>query len=160
MKTFGVSHAAMIAASFSTALFLSAPGLAHADDDMRQDIIVTGHYGCGGIAAALASRSFGLIDNWLRHVQDIRERYPTLLAGGGPAAVDRLCELNVLEQAQNVCRTTIVQDAWARGQNVAVHGMIYSVADGLLRDLNFCATSDTDNNAQFERAVAGLTELR
>jgi carbonic anhydrase len=66
----------------------------------------------------------------------------------------------VLEQAQNVCRTTIVQDAWARGQNVAVHGMIYAVADGLLRDLEYCATSETDNGALFERAVAGLTAPR
>jgi len=125
-----------------------------------EDIIVTGHYGCGGIAASLNSQSFGLIDNWLRHVQDIRDRHPRLLAEGGQVALDRLCELNVLEQAQNVCRTTIVQDAWARGQNVAVHGMIYAVADGLLRDLNFCATSETDNSALFERAVAGLTAPR
>jgi carbonic anhydrase len=125
-----------------------------------EDIIVTGHYGCGGIAAALASQSFGLIDNWLRHVQDIRDRHPRLLAGGGQQAIDRLCELNVLEQAQNVCRTTIVQDAWSRGQNVAVHGMIYAVADGLLRDLDYCATSDTDNAALFERAVAGLSAPR
>jgi carbonic anhydrase len=121
-----------------------------------QDIIVTGHYGCGGIAAALSPQSLGLIDNWLRHVQDIRDRHPQLLAGGGVKALDRLCELNVLEQAQNVCRTTVVKDAWDRGQNVSVHAMIYSVADGLLRDLNFCATSDTDNTAQFECAVAGL----
>jgi len=121
-----------------------------------QDIIVTGHYGCGGIAAAMGSASFGLIDNWLRHVQDIRDRHPTLLAGGGPAAVDRLCELNVLEQALNVCRTTVVKDAWNRGQNVAVHGVCYSVADGLLRDLNFCTTGDEDSTAVFDAAVAGL----
>jgi carbonic anhydrase len=125
-----------------------------------EDIIVTGHYGCGGIAAALNSQSFGLIDNWLRHVQDIRDRHPQLLAEGGQSALDRLCELNVLEQAQNVCRTSIVQDAWSRGQNVAVHGMIYAVADGLLRDLNFCATSATDNSALFSRAVDGLTAPR
>src|SRR5678816_3124193 len=74
-----------------------------------QDIIVTGHYGCGGVAAAMGSASLGLIDNWLRHVQDIRDRHPELLAAGGAAAVDRLCELNVLEQALNVCRTTVVK---------------------------------------------------
>jgi carbonic anhydrase len=125
-----------------------------------QDIIVTGHYGCGGIAAAMRSQSLGLIDNWLRHVQDIRDRHPQLLADSGSQAMDRLCELNVLEQAQNVCRTTIVRDAWDRGQNVAVHAMIYSVADGLLRDLNFCATGDIDNTAQFEGALAGLTAPR
>jgi len=122
-----------------------------------EDIIVTGHYGCGGVAAAMRSQSFGLIDNWLMHVQDTRDRYPQLLSGGGEAAVDRLCELNVLEQAQNVCRTTIVKDAWDRGQNIAVHAMIYSVADGLLRDLDYCASSGADNAAQFERAVAKLS---
>ena len=121
-----------------------------------KDIIVTGHYGCGGIAAALQSQSFGLIDNWLRHVQDIRDRHPQQLSGGGQQALDRLCELNVLEQAQNVCRTTVVKDAWDRGQDVAVHAMIYSVADGLLRDLDYCASSELDNTAQFERAVIGL----
>jgi carbonic anhydrase len=123
-----------------------------------RDIIVTGHYGCGGVAAAMGSQSFGLIDNWLRHVQDIRDRYPQMLAAGGAAAVDRLCELNVLEQAQNVCRTTIVKDAWNRGQDVAVHAMCYSVADGLMRDLDFCATAEGDNLARFERAVARLAE--
>lgn len=123
-----------------------------------QDIIVTGHYGCGGVAAALASTTFGLIDNWLMHVQDIRDRYPQMLAGGGDAAIDRLCELNVLEQAQNVCRTTIIKDAWERGQDVAVHAMVYSVADGLMRDLDFCATADGDNARRFERAVARLAE--
>jgi carbonic anhydrase len=122
-----------------------------------QDIIVTGHYGCGGIAAAMSTQSLGLIDNWLRHVQDIRDRHPQLLEGGGVKALDRLCELNVLEQAQNECRTTVVKDAWNRGQNVSVHAMIYSVADGLLRDLNFCATGDADNTALFESAVTGLT---
>ncbi len=87
-----------------------------------QDIIVTGHYGCGGIAAAMSSASMGLIDNWLRHVQDIRDRHPELLAIGGQSAVDRLCELNVLEQALNVCRTTVVKDAGTAASTVAVHG--------------------------------------
>ncbi len=121
-----------------------------------QDIIVTGHYGCGGVAAAMNSASFGLIDNWLRHVQDIRDRHPELLRLEGAEAVDRLCELNVLEQALNVCRTTVVKDAWNRGQEVAVHGLIYSVADGRLKDLNFCATADLDSTAVFDTSVAGL----
>ena len=120
------------------------------------DIIVTGHYGCGGIQAALGSASFGLIDNWLRHVQDIRDRHPEKLAAAGKLAADRLCELNVLEQALNVCRTTVVKDAWQRGQQVAVHGLIYSVADGLLKDLNFRSTGDLDSTAVFEAALAGL----
>jgi carbonic anhydrase len=121
-----------------------------------QDIIVTGHYGCGGIAAAMGSASMGLIDNWLRHVQDIRDRHPELLAIEGKAAVDRLCELNVLEQALNVCRTTVVKDAWDRGQPVAVHGLIYSVADGLLKDLNFYATAEQDSTGVFDLAVGRL----
>jgi carbonic anhydrase len=121
-----------------------------------EDIIVTGHYGCGGIQAALTSASFGLIDNWLRHVQDIRDRHPDELKRAGKAAADRLCELNVLEQALNVCRTTVVKDAWHRGQDVSVHGLIYSVADGLLKDLDFKASGDSDSTAIFEAALAGL----
>ncbi|HEV7631547.1 MAG TPA: carbonate dehydratase [Steroidobacteraceae bacterium] len=121
-----------------------------------EDVIVTGHYGCGGIAAALSSRPLGLIDNWLRHVQDIRERHQVLLQAAGTAAVDRLCELNVLEQALNVCRTTVVQDAWNRCQQVAIHAWVYAVSDGLVRDLNFCATAQDDANEMFNRAVAAL----
>jgi carbonic anhydrase len=121
-----------------------------------EDIIVTGHYGCGGIVAALNSASFGLIDNWLRHVQDIRDRHPEQLAAAGKQAADRLCELNVLEQALNVCRTTVVQDAWSRGQDIAVHGLIYSVADGLLRDLNFRANGASNSTGIFEGALARL----
>ena len=121
-----------------------------------EHIIVTGHYGCGGIAAAMNSASLGLIDNWLRHVQDIRDRHPELIASAGRNAADRLCELNVLEQALNVCRTTVVKDAWARGQDVAVHGVIYSVADGLLRDLNFRAAGGSDATGVFERALTNL----
>jgi len=123
-----------------------------------EHIIVTGHYGCGGVAAALGTRPLGLIDNWLRHIQDIRDRYPTLLDKAGTGAVDRLCELNVLEQALNVCRTTVVKDAWDRGQQVAVHGWIYAVADGLLRDLDFCATGEIDSGVLFEKALARLAQ--
>lgn len=121
-----------------------------------EDIIVTGHYGCGGIAAALQGRQLGLIDNWLRHVQDIRDHHQDLLTAAGDDAVDRLCELNVLEQALNVCRTTVVQDAWRRGQQVAVHAWIYAVSDGLVRDLNFCATGDDEVAQRYAEAVAAL----
>jgi carbonic anhydrase len=124
-----------------------------------QDIIVTGHYGCGGIAAALRSQPLGLIDNWLRHVQDIRDRHPDELAKAGKDAVNKLCELNVLEQALNVCRTTVVKDAWDRGQKLAVHGWIYSVADGLIKDLDFCATAETDSTALLVSAIAALPEM-
>jgi carbonic anhydrase len=99
-------------------------------------IIVCGHYGCGGVRAALFGDRLGLIDNWLRHIQDVRDRHAALLAAlGDEAAADRLCELNVIEQVANVAQTTIVRDAWERGQPLAVHGWIYGLADGRLRDL-------------------------
>jgi len=101
-------------------------------------VIVCGHYGCGGVRAALAGTKLGLIDNWLRHVQDVRRKHTAELDGLSAAArEDRLCELNVLEQAANVCETTIVQDAWDRGQSLAIHAWIYRLDDGLLRDLEF-----------------------
>ena len=99
-------------------------------------IIVCGHYGCGGVRAALTGERLGLIDNWLRHIQDVRDRHAALLAPlGGEAAADRLCELNVIEQVANVAQTTIVRDAWERGQALAVHGWIYGLSNGRLRDL-------------------------
>ena len=99
-------------------------------------IIVCGHYGCGGVRAALNGERLGLIDNWLRHIQDVRDRHAGLLAAlDDEAAVDRLCELNVIEQVANVAQTTIVRDAWERGQALTVHGWIYGLADGRLRDL-------------------------
>ena len=102
-----------------------------------QHVIVCGHYGCGGVRAAFSQASLGLIDNWLRHVQDVRDRhFATLEAiGNENARIDRLCELNVVEQVRHVCQTTIVRDAWRRWQHVSVHGWIYSLQDGLLRDL-------------------------
>ncbi len=101
-------------------------------------IIVCGHYGCGGVKAALHGSSLGLIDNWLRHIQDVREKYEAHLntIDDAAAKLHRLCELNVIEQTINVCQTTILQGAWARGQEVAVHGWIYDLHDGRLRDLN------------------------
>jgi len=102
-----------------------------------EHVIVCGHYGCGGVLAALRDQKLGLIDNWLRHVQDVQAKYRTEID-----ALDsendrhrRLCELNVIEQVTNVSRTTVVRDAWMRGQDVTVHGWIYDVGDGLLRDL-------------------------
>jgi carbonic anhydrase len=99
-------------------------------------IIVCGHYGCGGVRAALFGDRLGLIDNWLRHIQDVRDRHAALLSPlADEAAINRLCELNVIEQVANVAQTTIVRDAWERGQPLAVHGWIYGLADGRLRDL-------------------------
>src|SRR5690606_12403478 len=99
------------------------------------------HYGCGGVTAAHRSSPLGLIDNWLRHIQDVAERHRNLLEAEADeqSRVDRLCELNVLQQALNVGRTTIVQDAWRRGQPLTVHAWIYRLNDGLLHDLGFTA---------------------
>lgn len=103
-------------------------------------VIVCGHYGCGGIATALERKPHGLIDNWLRHVRDVRMAHDAELeALADPVArVNRLAELNVKAQVANVCHTTIVQDAWRRGQTLTVHGWIYGLGDGLLRDLGLC----------------------
>ena len=101
-----------------------------------QHVIVCGHYGCGGVRAALEGERHGLIDNWLRHVVDVAEKHDAALASlPEERRLDRLCELNVAEQVTNVCQTTIVEDAWARGQSLAVHGLVYDLRDGLLRDL-------------------------
>jgi carbonic anhydrase len=102
-----------------------------------EHIIVCGHDGCGGVKAAMSNLQFGLIDNWLRHVQDVYHEYEVQLAkiSDENERLDRLCELNVIEQVRNVSRTTIVQSAWQRGQELVVHGWIYGLQDGLLRDL-------------------------
>jgi carbonic anhydrase len=117
-------------------------------------VIVCGHYGCGGILAALRDERLGLIDNWLRHVQDVRSKHQCQLARlpGEKERHDRLCELNVIEQVVNVCHTTVVRGAWARGQELAVHGWIYGLRDGLLRDLGMCVTSELDLSACYEKA--------
>src|SRR5436190_3173984 len=118
-------------------------------------IIVCGHYGCGGVQAATQNLQLGLIDNWLRHVQDVMHRHDALLSKIGDEAerLNRLCEFNVIEQALNVSRTTIVQNAWGRGQELTVHGWIYGVADGLLRDLEICIADQRELTAAYEKAV-------
>ena len=118
-------------------------------------IIVCGHYGCGGVRAALRGERLGLIDNWLRNIQDIRQKHESqlLAISDEDRRWDRLCELNVIEQSMNVCRTTIVQDCWERGQELTVHGWIYNVLDGLLRDLNVCITCPRDITALYESAL-------
>ena len=121
-------------------------------------VIVCGHYGCGGVQAGLQNAKVGLADNWLRHVQDVRDKHAGLLAGiPDPAErLDRMCELNVIEQVNNVCQTTVVQDAWARGQDLAVHGWIYRLQDGLLHDLRMCVTCPDELAAVHASAVAEL----
>lgn len=112
-------------------------------------IIVTGHYGCGGVQAALNDRRLGLLDNWLRHIQDTARKYADVLAAlPADQRESRLCELNVIEQVVNIAQTTIVQDAWARGQSLEIHGWIYNVGDGLLRDLNVSLDQSTGMNRE------------
>ena len=120
-------------------------------------IIVVGHSRCGGVTAALSDRRIGIADNWLRHVQDVRNRHQAWLnTVPVEQRVDALCELNVIEQALNACRTTVVQDAWNRGQEVVVHGWVYGLHDGLLRDLQMTVTGTDDVPAAFEVALAAV----
>ena len=110
-------------------------------------IIVCGHYGCGGIKAALDGYEHGLIDNWLRHIKDVRRFHDAKLANlNHKEKCDLLCELNVIEQVRNVCNTTIIQKAWRQGRELDVHGWVYDIADGTLKDLDDCISS----NAQLE----------
>ena len=120
-----------------------------------EHIIVCGHYGCGGVNAALQNSKLGLIDNWLRHIQDVMRIHASLLArvDDGHARLDRLCELNVIEQVRNVCATTIVQRAWERGQPLAVHGWLYSIADGLLQDARMVVAGAAQMPAVYQAAV-------
>ena len=126
-----------------------------------QHIIVCGHYGCGGVSAALRDDRLGLVDNWLRHVQDVRWKHQAELnAHPADKRADRLCELNVMEQVVNVSQTTVVRDAWARGQSLNVHGWIYGLQDGLLRDLGIHVSSASDKPTPAEgvRATLGTTD--
>lgn len=121
-------------------------------------IIVTGHYGCGGVKAAANNEKHGLIDNWLRHVQDVEHKHHAGLCTIDDAdrRLDRMCELNVVEQVVNVCQTTVVQDAWARGQGLTVHGWIYALQDGRLRDLGMCASGPEELAACYREAIARI----
>lgn len=121
-------------------------------------IIVVGHSNCGGVAAALRDQRVGLADNWIRHVQDVRNRHQNWLDTVDPAQrVNALCELNVIEQALNACQTTIVQDAWARGQELVVHGWVYGLHNGLLQDLHMTVSSAEEAVPAYEKAI---TEVR
>jgi carbonic anhydrase len=118
-------------------------------------VIVCGHYGCGGVQAALDDSRLGLIDNWLRHVQDVRQKHEKLLAGVEESErSNKLCELNVIEQVTNVCQTTIVQGAWERGQELAVHGWIYGLSDGLIRDLKISTSNHDELATIYNNAIA------
>lgn len=124
-----------------------------------EHVLVVGHYNCSGIKTVLEGRRVGLADNWLGHVREVMDSHSAqLVAVGDPQArYDRLCELNALEQARNVCRTTVLQDAWSRGQNVTVHACVYGLKDGLLRDLDYSVSRASEVYRQFDAALRRLT---
>ena len=123
-----------------------------------EHILVVGHYGCGGVHAALNGTRVGLADNWIRHVGDVKQKHADLLSAVPPSMRgDRLCELNAIEQAENVCLTTVVRDAWARGQKLSVHGWVYSLLDGRVRELGMDVDSAEQLQPAYERALARLS---
>ena len=126
-----------------------------------EHVIVCGHYGCGGVQAALQNARIGLADNWIRHIQDVRDRYQDRLqAARLEEQLDILCELNVIEQVVNVCNSTVMQDAWARGRVVTVHGWIYGVHDGLLQDLLMSVSGPEKLQSLHAAAVAKLFDRK
>ncbi len=123
-----------------------------------EHVILCGHYGCSGVSAALEHRRVGLAENWLRHIQDVHAKHEERVAAMPDAErrIDRLCELNVIEQVANVCQTSIVRDAWERGQELAVHGWVYGLRDGLLRDLGATVTNPGELRGVYRSALAAL----
>ena len=119
-------------------------------------ILVVGHYGCSGVHAALTDKRVGLADNWLRHVKDVHQKHERYLGEviPSPKRQDRLCELNVIEQVVNVCETTIVQDAWARGQDLTVHGWTYRLETGLVNDLGMSISSTEEMNVRYAKSLS------
>ncbi len=123
-----------------------------------KDIIVCGHYGCGGVKAALQNIRVGLADNWIRHIQDVRDRHRQLLNGMPESKrFDALVQLNAIEQVVNVCQSTVLQDAWARGQQISVHGWVYGVHDGLLQDLRITVSGLDGLEALYMAAVESVS---
>jgi carbonic anhydrase len=126
-----------------------------------QHLMVVGHYNCGGVRAALEDLRVGLVDNWLRHVKDVREKHSSLLEWVPPEArLDALCELNVIEQVANVAHTTVMQDAWQRGQQVTLHGWVYGLSDGLLKDLHVSVSGNEHLGAAYRDAVTAVAVRR
>jgi carbonic anhydrase len=132
--------------------------LQYAVDVLRvKHVLVVGHYGCAGVLAALLNRRFGLIDNWLRHIQDVRLKHAALLDSlPETRRPDSLCELNVIEQVVNVCQSTVVQEAWERHQQLSVLGWVYSLKDGLIRDLKISVGSPGETSEAFRTALVAL----
>jgi len=121
-------------------------------------IIICGHYGCGGIQAVFQNKNLGLIDNWLRNTKNVMQKHNELLSTiiDPDLRLNRFCELNVIEQVVNVCETTIVQQAWERGQKLSVHGWIYSLHNGLINDLKVCITNNIERPAIYKSAISAL----
>ena len=125
-----------------------------------EHLMVVGHYGCGGVVAALSGTRVGLADNWLRHIKDVARRHKALIdATPAEHRVSLLCELNVIEQVVNVAQTTVVQDAWARGQSLTLHGWVYGLSDGLIQDLHMTADSPADLELAYRRAVDAVASV-
>jgi carbonic anhydrase len=126
-----------------------------------EHIIVCGHYGCSGVQASIEGRRVGLADNWLRHVGDVANKHEQALAAVAPAERhDLLCDLNVIEQVENVCQTTVVQDAWDRGQELTVHGWLYGLDDGRLHDLEMAIDSNADLKVRYPDAIERVGRRR
>jgi len=125
-----------------------------------RDVMVVGHYGCSGVQAALEGARIGLADNWIRHIQDVRDRHRALLEGiAEHARHDALVELNVIEQVVNVAQSTVLLDAWGRGQPVTLHGWVYGVHDGLLKDLQMTVDSQDALEALYLKAVSAVGQM-
>ena len=126
-----------------------------------EHIIVVGHYGCGGVLAALHGQRIGLADNWIRHIQDVRDRHRGLLDKLSPESrADALVDLNVIEQVVNLCVSTVIVDAWAKGQKAVVHGWAYGVHDGLLHDLNMTVAGTDSIEPMYRAAIEGVIAAR
>ena len=134
----------------------------YAVDQLRiEHLMVVGHYGCGGVLAALEGIRVGLADNWIRHVSDVRDRHRDLIASVAPEwRHDVLCELNAIEQVVNVAQTTVMLDAWGRGQKVTLHGWCYGLKDGLIKDLHMTVDSTEGLESIYKAAIAGVAATR
>lgn len=124
-----------------------------------EHIIVVGHYGCGGVHAAMTGDRHGIVDNWLRHIGDVRDRHQGMLELIDTSSLRhaKLCELNVIEQALNVCQGTVVQDAWSRGQSLSVHSWVYSLHDGKINDLQFSVDAGSDVRSAYDASIERLS---
>ncbi|HBG29014.1 MAG TPA: carbonate dehydratase [Gammaproteobacteria bacterium] len=122
-----------------------------------RDVLIVGHYGCGGVKAALEDLRLGLVDNWLRHIHDVKLKHSDLLMSipDEKARFDRLCELNAIEQARHLCQTTVIQDAWAREQPLTVHSWIYGLTDGIIHDLGYSVSDPEAVDTRYESVIRG-----